>query len=110
MAIKSSRKNAGGGRHDLSAGQSKAEAAHTGASETRLSEDERRRMVAEAAYYRAQQRGFSAGGEVDDWLTAEREISRLLQGGDTPLRSGTTMGVPASAKATESNRAESRPT
>ena len=110
MSIKSSRKNTGGGRSNLSAGQSKAEAAHTGASETRLSEDERRRMVAEAAYYRAQQRGFSAGGEVDDWLTAEREISRLLQGGDTPLRSGTTMGVPASAKATESNRAESRPT
>ncbi|HEX6007449.1 MAG TPA: DUF2934 domain-containing protein [Burkholderiales bacterium] len=42
---------------------------------TRLTEDERRRMVAEAAYYRALQRGFAAGGEVDDWLAAEREIN-----------------------------------
>lgn len=36
--------------------------------------DERRRMIAEAAYYRAAQRGFSNGNEVDDWLAAEAEI------------------------------------
>jgi hypothetical protein len=41
-----------------------------------LSEEERRRMIAEAAYYRALRRGFAAGGEMDDWLAAEREINQ----------------------------------
>lgn len=44
----------------------------------RISEEERRRMIAENAYYRAQQRGFNGGQAIDDWLAAEREISRLL--------------------------------
>ncbi len=34
----------------------------------------RRRRIAEAAYHRAQRRGFAPGGEVSDWLEAEREI------------------------------------
>jgi hypothetical protein len=41
-----------------------------------LGEEERRRMIAEAAYYRAMRRGFTAGGEMDDWLAAEREINQ----------------------------------
>jgi hypothetical protein len=36
--------------------------------------DERRRRIAEAAYYRAEQRGFSAGYEDEDWLMAEKDI------------------------------------
>ena len=36
--------------------------------------DDRRRRIAEAAYYRAQRRGFIGGYEDDDWLEAEREI------------------------------------
>jgi hypothetical protein len=35
-------------------------------------------MIAEAAYYRAQARGFKDGDPVDDWLSAEREINRVL--------------------------------
>lgn len=35
-------------------------------------------MIAEAAYFRALQRGFNGGNPLDDWLAAEREISRLL--------------------------------
>ena len=31
-------------------------------------------MIAEAAYYLAQKRGFIAGNEMDDWLEAEKEI------------------------------------
>ena len=31
-------------------------------------------MVAEAAYYRANQRGFSVGNDLGDWLEAEKEI------------------------------------
>ena len=34
----------------------------------------RAELVAVAAYFRAQQRNFSPGGEIDDWLAAEREI------------------------------------
>jgi hypothetical protein len=32
------------------------------------------RMIAVAAYYRAEQRGFAPGGEVMDWLQAEAEL------------------------------------
>jgi hypothetical protein len=32
------------------------------------------RMVAEAAYYRANRRGFAPGQELYDWLEAEQEI------------------------------------
>ena len=42
----------------------------------------RRRRVAEAAYYRAQQRGFAPGGEVDDWLEAEKEIESSESGSE----------------------------
>lgn len=41
-----------------------------------------RRRVAEAAYYRAQRRGFTPGGEVDDWLEAEKEIANSESGTD----------------------------
>ena len=39
---------------------------------------ERHAMVAEAAYYLAERRHFAPGHELDDWLQAEAEISRLL--------------------------------
>jgi hypothetical protein len=43
-----------------------------------VSEDERRRMVAEAAYYIAQRRGFDNGLELEDWLAAEAEVNARL--------------------------------
>jgi hypothetical protein len=43
-----------------------------------VSVEERQRMIAEAAYFRAMQHGFGNGDPLDDWLAAEREISRLL--------------------------------
>ena len=43
-----------------------------------VSADERRRLIAEAAYFKAEARGFAAGGEVDDWIAAEAEIDALL--------------------------------
>lgn len=36
----------------------------------------REQMIAEAAYYRAEQRGFSPGNEMADWLQAEADIER----------------------------------
>ncbi|HEU4652661.1 MAG TPA: DUF2934 domain-containing protein [Steroidobacteraceae bacterium] len=34
----------------------------------------RAERIAEAAYWRAERRGFHPGHELDDWLAAEREI------------------------------------
>ena len=34
----------------------------------------REARIAEAAYWRAERRGFQAGHELDDWLAAERQI------------------------------------
>ena len=39
-------------------------------------DDELRQRIAQAAYYRAQQRGFSPGYEVEDWLAAEAEVRK----------------------------------
>ena len=40
--------------------------------------EERYQMIAEAAYYRAQQRGFSGGDPIQDWLEAEAEVAMRL--------------------------------
>ena len=34
----------------------------------------REARIAEAAYWRAERRGFGAGQELDDWLAAEKEV------------------------------------
>ena len=39
----------------------------------------RAQMIAEAAYYRAEARGFEPGGDLEDWLEAEAQIDRLLE-------------------------------
>lgn len=38
----------------------------------------REQMIAEAAYYRAEQRGFAPGCEMSDWLLAEADVERSL--------------------------------
>lgn len=40
--------------------------------------EQRYMMICEAAYFRAERRGFSPQNEVQDWLDAETEINRLL--------------------------------
>jgi hypothetical protein len=35
----------------------------------------REQLIAEAAYFRAEQRGFEPGNEIDDWLNAEVEVT-----------------------------------
>ncbi len=37
--------------------------------------DERHRMIAQAAYFKAEKRAFEPGRELDDWLAAELEIN-----------------------------------
>ncbi len=39
-----------------------------------ISHEERSRLIAEAAYYKAAARNFAAGDSVRDWLDAEAEI------------------------------------
>jgi hypothetical protein len=41
--------------------------------------EERTRMIQEAAYYKAEQRGFEGGSPEQDWLEAEREVDGLLK-------------------------------
>jgi len=43
-----------------------------------VSDDERMQMVATAAYYKAEQRGFVGGNPEQDWSDAEREVNELL--------------------------------
>jgi hypothetical protein len=40
--------------------------------------ENRLRFIAEAAYFKAEQRGFAVGGELGDWIEAEAEIDALL--------------------------------
>lgn len=42
---------------------------------TAPSQDERHQMIAEAAYYRAMERGFCDGDPTEDWLQAEADVS-----------------------------------
>ena len=39
----------------------------------------REQMIAVAAYFRAQQRGFTPDSELSDWLQAEAEVEDLLR-------------------------------
>ena len=50
--------------------------------------DQRQSMVAEAAYYYAEHRGFVAGYELNDWLAAEDQIDATLAVGDTATPCG----------------------
>jgi hypothetical protein len=41
--------------------------------------ESREARIAEAAYWRAERRGFTAGQELDDWLAAEREVDEDIE-------------------------------
>jgi Protein of unknown function (DUF2934) len=43
-----------------------------------VSPEVRRDIIAQAAYLRAQQRGFEPGHELEDWLAAEAETDAAL--------------------------------
>jgi len=56
---------------------SKPESA-AGSSPAPMTAEARRAMIAEAAYYIAEQRGFECGRDVEDWLLAEKQIDMAL--------------------------------
>ncbi len=70
------------GRSVIAAGKPKQ-----GNSETRpgagpsISAQERQRLIARAAYFRAEKRGFAPGSELQDWIEAEAEVLQLIRGG-----------------------------
>lgn len=41
--------------------------------------EERYRLIQEAAYYRAEARGFAAGHEIEDWVAAEAEVDAAVR-------------------------------
>ena len=43
--------------------------------------EERHRLISEAAYLRAERRGFLPGAELEDWLEAEAEIDKMIAKG-----------------------------
>lgn len=45
---------------------------------------QRQKMIEEAAYFRAEKRGFKDGDPALDWLEAEVEVDRLLGCEDKP--------------------------
>ena len=59
--------------------QGNAEARPGSSPAVTLGAQERERLVAQAAYFRAEKRGFAPGGELQDWVEAEAEV-RLLTG------------------------------
>lgn len=51
-----------------------ARPAPTGNARAHITADELKKLIAEAAYYRAKQRGFEPGFELQDWVEAEAEV------------------------------------
>jgi hypothetical protein len=45
----------------------------------RVDPDVRRELVAAEAYFLAERRGFTAGGELQDWVTAEATVDMRLR-------------------------------
>ncbi len=43
-----------------------------------VSAEERRQMIEESAYFRAQERDFQGGDPIADWLLSEKEVDKLL--------------------------------
>ena len=50
------------------------------AARVEISSEELKKLIAEAAYYRAKQRGFAPGHELEDWIQAEAEVMRRIEG------------------------------
>jgi Protein of unknown function (DUF2934) len=49
--------------------------------------EQRTALIAEAAFFRAEKRGFSPGHETEDWLAAESEVDAKLMSAKSGARS-----------------------
>lgn len=61
-------------RHECVAGPAKGYSRYSSIAELILARDVRHEQIAQAAYFRAERRGFGPGHELEDWLAAEGEV------------------------------------
>lgn len=54
----------------------------TGTAASERSSEDTRRRIAEAAYFRAKQRNFEPGHELEDWVEAESEVMGRINGAE----------------------------
>jgi hypothetical protein len=52
----------------------------SGNTAARLSPEDVYKLIQESAYFKAKERGFAPGHEVQDWIEAEAEVRRRLEG------------------------------
>lgn len=78
-----------------------------GLSVAAITNEERHRMIAEAAYFRAQRRGFQYGDALDDWIAAEREVDAVLLTARS-LSAGSGANVTATKKRSDARGRTSR--
>lgn len=57
-----------------------AKIAAQGNGQTTITPEQRFRMICDAAYFRAERRGFVGGNPAEDWVAAEAEIDVQLRG------------------------------
>jgi|AMWB02.1.fsa_nt_gi DNA anti-recombination protein RmuC len=76
---------------DIKSKSTAAMKASTGEKKTPVTPEQRYRMIAEAAYFRTEKRGFVGGDAAQDWLEAEVEIDRILQQSSEPGKEGMTI-------------------
>lgn len=56
-----------------------ADSARTAVFGVQVTDDQRGQMIREAAYFRAERRGFAEGDTAQDWVEAEKEVDALLE-------------------------------
>jgi hypothetical protein len=60
--------------------RSSAKSSRQDTSSINITPEDRWKLIAVAAYHKAERRGFAPGGELQDWIDAEQEIDRLMSG------------------------------
>jgi len=76
---------------------------------SKITEEERLRMIAEAAYHRALERGFAPGDPNEDWLAAEAEIDAKLKGNHTKAAKATSAETKAKETGTKAKPKSAQP-
>ena len=57
-------------------------AAASSSVQAQTASDDTRRRIAEAAYFRAKERNFEPGHELEDWVEAESEVMGRINGSE----------------------------
>jgi hypothetical protein len=50
----------------------------TSEARVKMSTEQIQQLIAETAYFKAKERGFAPGYELEDWIQAEAEVQRRL--------------------------------